>query len=393
MLLIYAVWNNFESSVRHFSIFNFNFSGSSSTGSTKSGTMELYTTSSYNETISGGGETLSSISERSCMSSQHQHHQQHQHFANDYPTPISYMVSLSHKKKEPRIWPDKFLQQEDNFPYSRSTYLIDPPESQVPVHGRVTFEQGHFDQEDTVSGSIPPPMPQLNPTDVDNPMSLYSVIHKDRKAPLASREETETPCDKNYEDTESEYAVQLRRQTHRHLMGENGGYVTRPVAAISSGPMHPVYATLPGKQPVYQQLRLPHPAELDLDLAGMQQTTHFNQPTSPLAIQTDNVPITPNGGPMAQVEGPICASSPKRTMSAFTTFGPQSGSTSGGSRSNASTPMSPPPFQNGSTGSTVATNSATPSPQVMNTIFQAKRTMGGAPTTGHLVWIEAKWWP
>ena len=42
--------------------------GSSSTGSTKSGTMELYTTSSYNETMSGGGETLSSISEKSCIS-------------------------------------------------------------------------------------------------------------------------------------------------------------------------------------------------------------------------------------------------------------------------------------------------------------------------------------
>ena len=30
--------------------------------------MELYTTSSYNETMSGGGETLSSISEKSCIS-------------------------------------------------------------------------------------------------------------------------------------------------------------------------------------------------------------------------------------------------------------------------------------------------------------------------------------
>ena len=30
--------------------------------------MELYTTSSYNETNSGGGETLSSISEKSCIS-------------------------------------------------------------------------------------------------------------------------------------------------------------------------------------------------------------------------------------------------------------------------------------------------------------------------------------
>ena len=43
------------------------FAGSASTGSTKSATMELYT-SSYNETMSGGGETLSSISEKSCIS-------------------------------------------------------------------------------------------------------------------------------------------------------------------------------------------------------------------------------------------------------------------------------------------------------------------------------------
>ncbi len=41
--------------------------GSASTGSTKSATMELYVASSYNETVSGG-ETLSSISEKSCIS-------------------------------------------------------------------------------------------------------------------------------------------------------------------------------------------------------------------------------------------------------------------------------------------------------------------------------------
>lgn len=41
--------------------------GSASTASTKSATMELYVTSSYNETMSGG-ETLSSLSEKSCIS-------------------------------------------------------------------------------------------------------------------------------------------------------------------------------------------------------------------------------------------------------------------------------------------------------------------------------------
>ncbi len=57
-----------------FSIFldqGYAFVGSASTGSTKSATMELYT-SSYNETMSGGGETLSSISEKSCISGNNQ---------------------------------------------------------------------------------------------------------------------------------------------------------------------------------------------------------------------------------------------------------------------------------------------------------------------------------
>lgn len=39
--------------------------------------MELYTTSSYNETMSGG-ETLSSISEKSCISGTQQQPQQQQ---------------------------------------------------------------------------------------------------------------------------------------------------------------------------------------------------------------------------------------------------------------------------------------------------------------------------
>ena len=89
--------------------------------------------------------------------------------------------------------------------------------------------------------------------DVDNPMSLYSVVHKGRKiggmasaqaqvAPvhrLAFSQQNGSPlgnigdeslsnsqatcCShqqrQNYEDTDSEYASKLRRQTHRHLMG------------------------------------------------------------------------------------------------------------------------------------------------------------------------------
>jgi hypothetical protein len=107
------------------------------------------------------------------------------------------------------------------------------------------------------------------------------------------------------------------------------------------------------------------------------------------------------GGPAQtnqnQVEGPICSSSPKRTMSAFTTFGPQ------GQRSNASTPVSPPAVTvpattnglqqiNGSIS--VSSNSATPSPQVMTSPLQQQQQYllkkssagsGPVPTTGHLV--------
>ncbi len=63
--------------------------GSTSTGSTKSATMELYVASSYNETMSGGGETLSSISEKSCISAANNHH-------GEFP-PQAYMVSHSCK--------------------------------------------------------------------------------------------------------------------------------------------------------------------------------------------------------------------------------------------------------------------------------------------------------
>ena len=241
-------------------------------------------------------------------------------------------------------------------------------------------------------------------------------------------------------------------------IGDHGGYVTRPLVSTivppSSSNATPnsdalpqqtqmlsgglgmsngttLYSTLPhshaqrnGFTPstmqhssTYQQLRLPHPTELDLDLAGMQQTTHFNHPsnvgnnvTSPITIHTANsMTGTPTlggvmGGPAQanqhQVEGPICSSSPKRTMSAFTTFGPQ------GQRSNASTPVSPPAMNlptsttnglqhiNGSVS--VSSNSATPSPQVMTSPLQQQQYLlkkssatsagnGPVPTTGHLV--------
>ena len=162
---------------------------------------------------------------------------------------------------------------------------------------------------------------------------------------------------------------------------------------MNNGCLTTVYSTLPhphaqrnGFIPstmthssTYQHLRLPHPTELDLDLAGMQQTTHFNHPssggnnvTSPISIHTANsMTATPTVGVLGepaqsnQVEGPICSSSPKRTMSAFTTFGP--------SRSNVTTPMSPP---NGGSPTTIPNSTST------STLGGGG---GGGPATGHLV--------
>ena len=100
--------------------------------------------------------------------------------------------------------------------------------------------------------------------DVDNPMSLYSVVHKvpGRKAGgMISAQPQVAPVHRqsfthqnggssignvmddylsnsqasccpqqlhqNFEDTDSEYASKLRRQTHKHLMGRNSNYYSR----------------------------------------------------------------------------------------------------------------------------------------------------------------------
>ena len=151
--------------------------------------------------------------------------------------------------------------------------------------------------------------------------------------------------------------------------GEHGGY--------SRNSHHPsvssVYSTLPHIQmapPNYQQqnggLAPPPPValmrprqvrlstDLDLDLSN---TTggHYTPLTTPIVIETNQ----------QTNEGPICASSPKRTMSAFTTFGP--------SRSNVTTPMSPP---NGGSPTTIPNSTST------STLGGGG---GGGPATGHLV--------
>jgi len=153
--------------------------------------MELYT-SSYNETMSGGGETLSSISEKSC-------------------------ISAANHNGQNGTFPTQAYLMEDNIPYSRSTYLIDPPTS-------VAFEHH-------------PHLQQIQPQHinaklyVEDPMSLYSVVHKERKRNSAAmmsvpdnNSNSDSPCSlehqMNYEDTESEYASELRRQTYLQKIGK-----------------------------------------------------------------------------------------------------------------------------------------------------------------------------
>ena len=75
-----------------------------------------------------------------------------------------------------------------------------------------------------------------------------------------------------------------------------------------------MYSTLPHTQiyPNQNGRRVRLSSELDLDYTPL---------TTPIVIETSQAEV-----------GPICASSPKRSMSAFTTFGPNS------NRSTATTP-------------------------------------------------------
>mgnify|MGYP001158886630 CR=1 FL=1 len=112
------------------------------------------------------------------------------------------------------------LLQEDNIPYSRSTYLIDPPTS--------------FEQQQRYSNTFTNARAYI-----EDPMSLYSVVHKDRKNNGQNNQRSslliqnnqntpdssDSPCSieqhiHNYEDTESEYACELRRQTYLQKIGK-----------------------------------------------------------------------------------------------------------------------------------------------------------------------------
>ena len=143
-------------------------------------------------------------------------------------------------------------------------------------------------------------------------MALYSVVNKQQRPlsnpngpqlmaanPNSSTEESEN----NYEDTESEYALELRRQAYLHSMGEHGGY-----GNIGNGSGSSVYSSL-------------HPPPPPLSAQLMPNQNIVQAGRSPLLLNPGQ--IGPSSIQPSPVEGPLCASSPKRSMSAFTTFGQQ----------------------------------------------------------------------
>ena len=132
----------------------------------------------------------------------------------------------------------------------------------------------------------------------------------------------------------------------------------------------------PPRSSTANQMRLS--SELDLDSAGgssngshyagasSSNNSHYTPLTTPIVIETNMLGQVQTGSNLSNSAadvGPICASSPKRSMSAFTTFGP-------GSRSNVTTPMSPPPLEG---------------PLSRGPHDLPPRGPGG-PATGHLVW-------
>lgn len=182
--------------------------------------MELYTTSSYNE-----GETMSSISEKSSMSNNNHNHNN---------AIMTTSLSTHHQH----------MDDNHHHPHALSTYLVDPP---MVMPRSVTLDQVHSiynPNNVTPNGELispyihrhvhhhPSPVPasltieglaQLaqsvaeqtsnntagggNNDQVDSANALYSVVNKQKK-------------DNNYEDTESEYAVELRRQAYLQAIGE-----------------------------------------------------------------------------------------------------------------------------------------------------------------------------
>merc|ERR1719412_2785781 len=159
-------------------------------------------------------------------------------------------------------------------------------------------------------------------------MSLYSVVHKDRK--VLQSNQSDSPCSiehqtMNYEDTESEYASELRRQTYLQKIGDHGGYSRNSQhpsvssSIYSSTLPHPHVQMNPGTGnglEIYRTQQRPRhvrlSSDLDLDSAGgsgssnSDRASHYTPLTTPIVIETtlqtgtgnSNVAMDPNIGPI-----------------------------------------------------------------------------------------------
>ncbi len=124
-------------------------------------------------------------------------------------------------------------------------------------------------------------------------MALYSVVNKgggDRK-------------DSNYEDTESEYAVELRRQAYLQAIGEHGGYGN--LSANGS-----LYGGTPAPPPAIPTMSPPSAS------ASVAAPTPINPAPPTTMAPRSQAPTPPRANGNANA-------SPKRAVSAFTTFGQQ----------------------------------------------------------------------
>ena len=138
--------------------------------------------------------------------------------------------------------------QEDNLhPHSLSTYLVDPPLPRSVTLDSVPTIYGNVPADIPLSASGVPilspyihqhrePLPNMTESlatlqEQQDVMALYSVVNKrpmsiqecqQQQQQQQQQQEQQQQQGDNYEDTESEYAVELRRQAYIQSIGKEG---------------------------------------------------------------------------------------------------------------------------------------------------------------------------
>jgi len=277
--------------------------------------LELYCHNNPNN------ETLSSVSEKSsCLSNGHLHHHHHLHQTQLQTLPRMATVSAHDDYASYAVSTLRYLTylarvthvfQEDRLhPHALSTYLVDPP-----LMARSMTTEGLRAAATTSPyihrGSSPPVAPidrelaalAAAAAARDAPggeiAAIYSVVSKDQQG----NQNRPTISPRDFEETESEYAVGLRRQAYLQAIGENGGYGNVGGQSVSS---------------LYSASNLPPPPVPTMS----PPTGALAAPAAafPPSVTTPSSPPTVSMGPAAAVT----SSSPgKRAVSAFTTFGQQ----------------------------------------------------------------------